>query len=74
MTIKASRALVQARSINSKRLAVLLSFVGVLGLVRLVAYPVPDAAFLLFACWLLAGLFYDLGIRRFARFAPPEAM
>ena len=74
MTIKASRALVQARSINSKRLAVLLSFVGVLGFVRLVAYPVRDAAFLLFACWLLAGLVYDLGIRRFARFAPPEAM
>jgi signal transduction histidine kinase len=68
------RALQQARSINSKRLAVLLFFTGVLSLVRLVAYPVPDGAFLLVASWLLAGLIYDLGMRRFARFVAPEAM
>ena len=73
MATHTARALVQARSINSKRLAVLLCFVGVLGLVRLVAYPVPDAAFVLFAFWLLAGLIYDLGMRHFARLVPPEA-
>ena len=42
-----SRPLDQARSINSKRLSVLLSFVGLMALVRLVAYPVPDDAFVL---------------------------
>ena len=73
MAAHAARALVQARSINSKRLAVLLSFVGVLGLVRLFAYPVPDSAFLLFAFWLLVGLVYDLGMRKFARLVTPES-
>ena len=73
MATHLSRALVRARSTNSKRLAILLAAVGVLGLVRLVAHPVPDAAFVLLAFWLSAGLVYDLGMRKFARVIPPEA-
>jgi hypothetical protein len=43
-------------------------------LVRIVAYPIPDSAFVLFAFWLLAGLIYDLGLRKFARIIPPESI
>lgn len=67
-------SLEQARSINSKRLAVLLSFVGVLGLIRIAVYPVPNAAFLVFAFWLLGGLIYDLGMKKAVRFVPLQAM
>jgi hypothetical protein len=74
MATRRLRALVQARSVNSLRLAILLCLVGVLGLVRIVAYPVPDIAFLVFAFWLLGGLLYDIGMRPLARFVPAQVM
>ena len=48
--------------------------VGLLCLFRLVVYPVPDAAFMTFGVWMLAGLLYDLGMKRIARIIPPAAM
>ena len=69
-----SRPLDQARSINSKRLSVLLSFVGLMALVRLVAYPVPDDAFVLLGSWLAAAMLYDLTMKPLARIASPESM
>jgi len=74
MDSHASRSLDQARSINSKRLAVLLSFVGVMGLVRLVAYPVPDGAFILLGIWLFVAMFYDVTLRPLSRITSPESM
>jgi signal transduction histidine kinase len=69
-----SRPLDQARSINSKRLSVLLSFVGLMALVRLVAYPVPDDAFVLLGSWLAAAMLYDLTMKPLARIASPASM
>jgi len=69
-----SRPVDQARSINSKRLGVLLSFVGVMALVRLVAYPVPDGAFVLLGVWLAAAMVYDITMKPLARITPPESM
>jgi signal transduction histidine kinase/CheY-like chemotaxis protein len=74
MDSHSSRSLEQARSINSKRLAVLLSFVGVMALVRLVAYPVPDGAFILFGIWLLAAMLYDVAMKPLQRITPAETM
>jgi signal transduction histidine kinase len=74
MESHATRSLEQARSINSKRLAILLSFVGVMALVRLLAYPVPDGAFVLFGAWLIASLFYDFAMRPLAKISSPESM
>ena len=65
------RALQLARSINSKRLAVLLCLVGVMGLVRALAYPVPDGAFLLLAFWLLV---VDVIVLGFCGANPPEGI
>ena len=69
-----SRALVRARSAHSKRLALLLGLTGVLGLVRLFAFPVPDSAFVLFASWLLVGLTFDLGMPILARRIRPQVI
>ena len=69
---KVSRALVRARSTHSKRLVVLLCLTGLLGLVRLVASPVPDGAFMVLAFWLLAGLTFDLGMPGLARLIRPQ--
>ena len=74
MNAQTFRAFKEARSINSARLFVLLSCVGVLSLVRMVAYPVPDAAFVMFALWMLAGLLYDFGMTKIARVIPARAM
>lgn len=74
MHSQSSRALALARSINSKRLIALLSFVGLIGLVRVFAYPVPEGAFLLLAFWLFIGLSYDLSVKPLMRIARPEAM
>jgi signal transduction histidine kinase len=70
----ASRSLDQAKSINSKRLAILLSFVGAMALVRLVAYPVPDGAFVLLGIWLGAAMLYDIAMKLLARVTSPETM
>lgn len=69
-----SRSLDQARSINSKRLAVLLGFVGVMSVVRLVAYPVPDGAFVLLGAWLFAAMVYDVTMKPLAKIASPPSM
>ena len=69
-----TRALVRARSANSRRLAVLLALTGVLGLVRLLAFPVPDSAFVVFALWLLVGLTFDLGMPVLARRIRPQVI
>ena len=69
-----SPALEKARSINSKRLFVLFCFVGVLGVVRLFAYPVPDSAFVMLAFWMLAGLLYDFGMKKAAQIIRPQLM
>ena len=74
MTSHASRSIDQAKSINSKRLAVLLGFVGVMAAIRLVAYPVPDGAFVLLGVWLFAAMLYDVTIRPLARITSPESM
>ena len=74
MDSHASRSLDQAKSINSKRLAVLLSFVGVMAVVRLTAYPVPDGAFVLLGVWLFAAMSYDVTMRPLAKIASPESM
>ena len=68
------RALDEARSINSRRLFVLLCVVAILCVFRLVVYPVPDAAFVMFAIWMLAGLLYDLSMTKMARLIRAEVM
>lgn len=70
----ASRSLDQAKSINSKRLAILLSFVGVMAVVRLVAYPVPDRAFVLLGVWLFTAMFYDITMKPLAKITTAESM
>jgi len=74
MDSHSARSLEQSRSINSKRLAILLSFVGVMALVRLVAYPVPNGAFMLLGSWLLAAMLYDLTMKQLAKITPAESM
>ena len=74
MNTHAARALQQAKSINSRRLAVLLCSVGAMGVVRLVIYPVPDAVFLLFGFWLLAAMLYDIWMPRLARLMRAQTM
>jgi signal transduction histidine kinase len=42
--------------------------------IRLVAYPVPDGAFVLLGVWLFAAMLYDVTIRPLARITSPESM
>ena len=74
MATSASHALEQARSINSKRLSVLMCLVGLLCVFRLVVYPIPEIAFLMLAFWMLAGLVYDLSMAKIARVIRAEVM
>src|SRR4051812_4371376 len=74
MDSHASRSLDQAKSINTKRLGVLLSFVGVMAVVRLTAYPVPDGAFVLLGAWLFTAMLYDLTMKPLARVTRAESM
>lgn len=59
-----SLALSRTSTTNGRRIAILGGFTGAMALVRLVAYPVPDRVFVLFALWLIAAAIYHLVLRR----------